>query len=268
MHLRSLSLASVLLVSSSVACSAADDAAPPASPDTPPAATDAEHVLLARLVLIASDVDRAADRAEAQARAREGVADQIEVGEARAHLTLRVPATSLSDLEHDLATLGTIRDRERSSEDVTVALAEARTRIDVRRAEQARLTAMMESRTSTLAEVLEVERELTRVTEALDVLEADERAIATRVAHARVELTIVAAPSEEGIGALPTTALAGLALAGRMLLGLVRLLLFLGPSVLALALLARVSWALAPRARGLFGVARAAARSDLGPRDS
>lgn len=249
MHARSLMLASLALASCFLGCSAADDAASPDATGTPAAASVVERVLVAHLVVVVPDVDRAADRAEALVRAHEGDTERIEVSGGRAQLTLRVPASALPELERALATLGTILERARSSEDVTAPHAEARARIDVRRAEQARLTAMLESRTSTLAEVLDVERELTRVTESLDVLEADERSLASRVAFARVELTIVPAAREEGIEQLPSAALEGLALAGRVLLGLAQVVLFAGPSVLALALVARGILALARRLR-------------------
>ncbi len=240
-HARALAASALLLLSFPVACSAEGDGTPP-SLDASSAAPE-EHVLASHLVIAAEGVETAARRAEALTRSREGVVEHASVTARAAELTLRVPSESLPDLETDLAALGELRSRERTSEDVTVTHAEMRARIDVRLAERARLAAMLESSTNSLGDVLEVERELTRVTEGLDVLEATERALATRVALARIDVTLVPRSAVSPPTTLAGAALEGVTLAGSLAYGTARVALTLGPSALVLGLaLALVRW--------------------------
>lgn len=110
----------------------------------------------------------------------------------RTHLLLRVPSADLPALRERLIELDPDLQLSEQAEDVTEAHGDLSARLRNQRATEARLLALLDGGTATLADVLAAERELSRVREQIETLETDERALARRVALADVELTVMA----------------------------------------------------------------------------
>jgi hypothetical protein len=107
------------------------------------------------------------------------VADQkqsrADSGRQRGSLTLRVPAGRFADALAALRGLGEVRSENVSAQDVTKAYADLETRLRVKRETLERLRDILRRQTGKLQEVLEVEREIGRVTEEIEQAEGERR---------------------------------------------------------------------------------------------
>ena len=98
-----------------------------------------------------------------------------------ATLTLRVPADRFDALVASLDSLGEVEDVYIDAEDVGEAYADLEVRVaNARRLEQ-RLLDLLASRTGTLEDVLAVERELARIREQIETMDAQMRSLRNRV---------------------------------------------------------------------------------------
>lgn len=111
------------------------------------------------------------------------------LAETKDSLHLRLPAAQLDTMEQGLAALAPITARTLAAPEVTGLVMDLRVRVDSQRALRARLVALLE-RANTIEEVLAVERELGRVTEALALIEAQLQAQESEVALADLHLTV------------------------------------------------------------------------------
>ncbi len=190
------------------------------------------------------DVASATDDARATVDRVGGFVAESNADEARAHLELRVPAAALDEARASLACLGRVITTSETAEDVTLAHADVRSRLESARAEEARLSAMFVDRTSALADVLAVERELSRVQTEIAQRDAEERVLSDRVAMARVSLDL--ARATPAFTSAPATfvaeaAISGVRFASAAGIALTAALAFAAPSLLALFAI-RLAW--------------------------
>lgn len=234
----------VLCVTIGIGCAAGSE---PNDPTT----TTRERALQVAMHIDVEDVASATDEARATVDRVGGFVAESSADEGRAHLELRVPASAIEETRAALARLGRVTTTSETAEDVTLAHADVRSRLESARAEEARLDAMFGDRTSALADVLAVERELSRVQTEIAQRDAEERVLSDRVAMARVSLDL--ARARPAFTSAPVTFVAEAAISGARFasaagIALTAALAFAAPSLLA-ALALRLVWRAARRRR-------------------
>jgi hypothetical protein len=111
-------------------------------------------------------------------------------GRRRGTLVLRIPAEHFEDAWKALKGLGTVRVENVSSQDVTKAYADLETRLKVKRETLERLRDILRRQTGKLSDVLEVEREIARVTEEIEQMEGERRYYDQQIALSTLTLEL------------------------------------------------------------------------------
>lgn len=137
----------------------------------------------------------AAEKASAIAGSHGGyVADskqsRADSGVQRGSLVLRVPAERFADALAALRALGTVRSENVSAQDVTKAYADLETRLRVKRETLERLRDILRRQTGKLQDVLEVEREIARVTEEIEQAEGERRYYDQQIALSTIHVDL------------------------------------------------------------------------------
>lgn len=104
--------------------------------------------------------------------------------------TLRVPGDRLADALTRLRAMGQVTEDTQGSQDVTDQIVDLDARMASARATEQRLTELLRNRTGRLSDVLDVERELTRVRLDIERLDAEKTNLGRRVSYATIDLTI------------------------------------------------------------------------------
>jgi anti-sigma factor RsiW len=104
--------------------------------------------------------------------------------------TLRVPGDRLPDTLARLRQLGQVVEDTQGSQDVTDEIVDLDARLVSARATEQRLIELLRTRTGRLSDVLEVERELTRVRLDIERLDAEKTNLGRRVSYATIGVTI------------------------------------------------------------------------------
>jgi hypothetical protein len=218
--------------------------------DSSPLSNDSEDatrsvVRSLELGLTVEDVEAAAASVRALALAHSGSrVESASIRDESAELALRVSALELEAVRRELRALGEVERDEERSEDVTTQRVDVGARARSARIEEERLLAMLGDGTASLADVLAVEARLATVRERIELLEASERELGSRVelAYVHVRLSTRAVPP----WARPLTTLAdaaelGVRAAAGLAVGLVAFVVAAAPVVaLLLAALALV----------------------------
>lgn len=144
-----------------------------------------------RLALVPHDFDTARTEMERIVAAAGGFVGQIAVSDARAGArslgaTLRIPAHRLDGTLASLKGLGHVTSESQQGEDVTQQSIDLDARLSNARASEARLKNILETRTGRLSDVLDVEREITRVRGEIEGMEAQRKALDGRITYAEV----------------------------------------------------------------------------------
>ncbi|MEL6138601.1 MAG: DUF4349 domain-containing protein [Cyanobacteria bacterium J06628_6] len=106
-----------------------------------------------------------------------------------AFLRIRVPQNRLDTLIERLADLGTVENRTVTAEDVSTQLVDLQARVrNLRKSEEALLEIM--DRSGSIADVLEVSRELSNVRQQIEQLDAQYKNLQTQVSYSTLELTL------------------------------------------------------------------------------
>lgn len=113
---------------------------------------------------------------------------------ARGQMILRVPAERVETAVAALAKLGKVRAETLSSQDVTRQYLDTETRLRVLRETDARLRRILADRTGDLADVLQVERELSRVVTEIERLEGQKRFWDEQIDLATIHVTLTTPP--------------------------------------------------------------------------
>lgn len=155
----------------------------------------------ARDVVMTVDVDlRAKDVEAAAAKVRaetERAGGYVEHGalagdadDRRATYDLRVPKTELAVVRRTIDDLGRVESEDEKADDVTEQHADTDARLRNARAHEQRLLEVMANRAGTVAELVETEKELARVRENVEKLDAEKRTLDARIAMATVHVSI------------------------------------------------------------------------------
>lgn len=149
----------------------------------------------ARLVLLASDFDKARNALDAIVLRHGGYIGNLTVSSANARArtldaTLRVPAAGLNSALTELKTLGHVEEESQSGEDVTAQYVDLEAHLANAHNTESRLSGLLRDRTGKLSDVLEVERELSRVRGEIEEMEAQRKSLANLVEFATVSVKL------------------------------------------------------------------------------
>jgi hypothetical protein len=158
--------------------------------------------------------------------------------------TLRVPSAQLEPALAELKQLGRADQESQSGEEVTKRYVDLAARLKNSRATEERLVGVLRNNTGKVKDVLEVENEISRVRGEIEGMEADRRALQTRIDFATITLSITeeykaslnGAPSSTGTR-LHNAFVTGYHSVVENVIGLVAWLLESGPTLLLWAAL-------------------------------
>ncbi|MBX3205356.1 MAG: DUF4349 domain-containing protein [Labilithrix sp.] len=158
------------------------------------AAADRSLVVTMDVSVTVERVDDATARLRAAVERAGGfVADSHASGtgdEKTAHLELRVPASEARSIRAALGELGEVTSATEKIEDVTEQRADIEARLVSARTQEKRLLEIMSGRAASIQELVEAERELARVRENVERLEAQQRVMKSKVALATVRVSL------------------------------------------------------------------------------
>jgi hypothetical protein len=213
-------------------------------------------VVKAELALRVDDVDAAVTELRALAERSGGyLANASASGSAddrTALLELRVPTGRVEPIRAALSSLGELTTDTQTSEDVTEQQADLGARVASGRIEEQRILAIMEQRAGSVADVLGAEKELARVRESIERLEAEQRTLEHRIDLASVRVTLAkrAIPWSETPGeSIASAARAGLQVARTFYTGAAMAVAAVAPTALPFVALVAGIVALARRRR-------------------
>jgi hypothetical protein len=170
-------------------------------PSPPPEAlegTQSAAPLIARsvtFVIVARDVDGARPALDAILAKYHGYASEIDVN-TRADdapslkASLRIPIANLSSAMKDLRGLGRVASESESGEDVTQQHADLDQRLKTARDTEERFRTILQQRTGTVSDVLQVEEETARVRGDIESMEAEQTNLEHRVDFASIDLSL------------------------------------------------------------------------------
>ena len=153
---------------------------------------------LIRTAQVAIEVRSYDDAAEQVARLAESYGGYLADAQAsrgekdrrRGTLVIRVPAERFAAAYAALKALGKVDTEAVSTQDVTKAYADLETRLRVKRDAEARLREILRTRTARLSDVLEAERELTRIVEEIEQTEGERRYYDQQVALSTISAAL------------------------------------------------------------------------------
>jgi len=117
-----------------------------------------------------------------------------ENGRKHADLTLRIPAERFDAALAEFKSLGVVKKEELSVEDVTRAYADLEARRLNKRTTAARLREIIANRTGKLSDVIEAEQALGQVTEELESMEAQKRALDGQISYSTLRADVFEPP--------------------------------------------------------------------------
>lgn len=158
----------------------------------------------AQLGLAVDSIDNSLKSASQLIRTQQGdILDlqdnQIEAVQRTAYLRIRVPQANLDSLLESLSALGTVQQQGLSAEDVSTQIVDAQARLrNLRKSEESLLKIM--ERSGEISHVLEVSRELSRVREQIEQIDARVQNLKTQVRYSTVDLTLLATVPTQSVG--------------------------------------------------------------------
>ncbi|MBE9068810.1 DUF4349 domain-containing protein [Leptolyngbya cf. ectocarpi LEGE 11479] len=196
--------ANILTAQESGAEAVEADASSPVEPPADVAAGQPQLIKQAQLSLVVESIDDSLKSASQVIRTHQGdILDlqdnQIEAIERTAYIRIRVPQANLDALLEALGALGTVQQQGLSAEDVSAQIVDAQARLrNLRKSEESLLKIM--ERSGEISHVLEVSRELSRVREQIEQIDARVQNLKTQVRYSTVELTLAAAVASQPVG--------------------------------------------------------------------
>ena len=174
------------------------NAVPP--PPTPPPANgaDSSAPLIARSVsfaIVAKDIPAARSALDAILARDHGYAAQMTVytpadDAPSLKASLRIPVANLAAAIEDLRGLGQVASEEESGEDVTQQHADLDQRLKTARDTEERFRTILQQRTGSVNDVLQVEEEIARVRGDIESMEAEQANLDHRVDFASIDLSV------------------------------------------------------------------------------
>ena len=149
----------------------------------------------ARLTLVARGFDTARSTATAAVADVGGIVTQMNIsGQSGSSPTfsavVQVPAARLDEVLAKLKAIGRVVDESQTAENVTEQIADIGARLANSRNTERRLNELLLKRTGSLADVLAAEREVARVREEVERLDAQRQLLDRRVTYAVVHLLV------------------------------------------------------------------------------
>jgi hypothetical protein len=143
--------------------------------------------------------DKAVDQAMKNVRAIPQTMGGFIASENRTSITMRVPTEKLDEAMAQCGRFGKVTARDVSAHDVTAEYLDVETRVENLRKLEKRLRDLL-AQTTNVTEILSVEKELTRVTQELEVLEGRKKLLASQssLATLRVDLSTSVTPGPIG----------------------------------------------------------------------
>ncbi|MBW3656378.1 MAG: DUF4349 domain-containing protein [Gemmatimonadetes bacterium] len=159
------------------------------APAPPPPGVPGQRAVIqqAGLSMVTDSLGRLHRAADSLTVALGGYVAQAELRESDLHMSLRVPAPALNGVLDQLSGMGAVKRRTVSRQDVTAQMVDVEARLGTLRTVRDRLRAYLGNAAAT-ADLVAIERELARVQGEIDVLEAQQRMLSTRVDLAEVSL--------------------------------------------------------------------------------
>ena len=159
------------------------------------AVPDRKLIRTGELQVRVKDVGEAAERTDSIVHANGGLTTNTRISQQdntrrRADITLRVPVNMLGKTVSALKALGETTDEASTQQDITKDYVDLETRLAVREQELARLRELLANRTGKLSDVLEVEREITRVVTDIEQMKGARRYYDNQVEMATIALTL------------------------------------------------------------------------------
>jgi hypothetical protein len=149
----------------------------------------------ARIHLLTNDFDASRLAIDRIVRDHDGIMGQVDVdrGGSESRLlraTVRVPSTRLEDALKALRALGEVIGESQGADDVTEQAIDLEARLTNHRNTEKRLNDLLLKRTGELADVLAAEREVARVREEIERLDAQRKNLDRRVSYAAITLQV------------------------------------------------------------------------------
>jgi len=119
--------------------------------------------------------------------------------------TLRIPSAQLESAVTELKQLGRVDQETQSGEEVTKEFIDRAARLKNARATEQRLLDVLRDHTGKVKDILDAEQEIARVRGDIEQMEADQRALQTRVDFATVQLSVQEEYKASLQGAPPST---------------------------------------------------------------
>ncbi len=166
--------------------------AQPARPQTP---AGPMIVRTGALTVVAKEFESARAAMDRIVREHQGYIAQLTVtgqaGAGRALMaTVRVPANQLDPVLAEFKKLGRVEQESQSGEEVTRQYVDLGARLSNARNTEQRLTEVLRQRAGKMADILAVEREIARVREEIERMDAERRTLENQVRFASVQLRI------------------------------------------------------------------------------
>ena len=214
------------------------------------------------LRIVVKDFAAVRESVEALVAQANGFVDRLTVtGDASEARTLtgalRVPSDRMADTLTRLRAMGQVTDDTQGSQDVSDQIVDLDARLASARATEQRLIELIRNRTGRLSDVLEVERELTRVRLDIERLDAEKTNLGRRVSYATIDITISEERKARIDGPLSFTtrvrvaAADGLESALESIVALLLLVLRAGPALVLWGIVAGLGWLLLRNRLGL-----------------
>jgi anti-sigma factor RsiW/uncharacterized small protein (DUF1192 family) len=165
------------------------------SPPPSEAASGPMIIRTARLRVVTKEFDGTRPRIEAIVQQSQGYLDQLtirgEAGSGRTlSATLRLPSDRIDAGLNDLRKLGKVQEESQNSSDVTSQYVDLRARLTNARNTEQRLLRLLSERTGKLTDVVEVEREIARVREEIERMEAQQKDMTNKAQFATIQLEV------------------------------------------------------------------------------
>jgi len=160
----------------------------------------------AHLMIITKEFESSRARIESIVQQSQGYLDQLtvrgEAGSGRAlSASVRLPSNRIDSGLVELRKLGRVREESQNNSDVTSQIVDLRARLANARNTEQRLLALQRERTDKLPDVVNVEREISRVREEIERMEAQQKDMTNKVQFATIQLEM----SEEYHAEIQTT---------------------------------------------------------------
>ncbi len=233
---------------------------PSPPPPPPPAEAPPSGPMIARtasLNVSAKDFDAARISVDRIVRARQGYLSSLNIsteqGAPRSlDAKIAVPAAQCDAVLGELRALGRVTQEQQGSEEISAQVVDLDARLRNARETETQLAEILRARTGKVGDVLEVEKEMSRVRGEIEVMEADQKQLRTRVAFSTIDLNLaeeykaqLGDASDSVFPRMRNAVVDGFHSAADGLLNLFLFLLRVGPSLLllALALFVPARWA-------------------------